>query len=88
MAAAGHNAADAALPHVTAPSLVVMGSKDPDFPDPAAEAHLTAERLTGPAGVLLVDGAGHYPHTEQPAAVSPAVLAFLTGVLPTTAAAR
>jgi AcrR family transcriptional regulator len=38
-----------------------MGTKDPDFSDPAAEARLTAERLTGSADVTLVHGAGHYP---------------------------
>lgn len=82
MAAADHDAAEADLPRVTAPALVVMGTKDPDFPDPAAEARLTAERLGGRADVVLVEGAGHYPHAEQPDAVSPAVLAFFLRVLP------
>lgn len=79
MAGADHDAAEAALPAVTAPALVVMGSDDPD-PDPAAEAQRTADRLAGPARVLLVDGAGHDPHAQHPEVVTPAVLAFLSGL--------
>lgn len=82
MAAADHEAAEAALPEVTAAALVVMGAKDPDFPDPAAEARLTAGRLGGEADVVLVEGAGHYPHAEQPGVVSRAVVAFLSRALP------
>lgn len=82
MAGAGHRAAEAALPSVSAPALVVMGTKDPDFPDPAAEARLTAESLGARADVVLVDGAGHYPHAERPDVVSPAVREFLAAVLP------
>ena len=57
-------AVEARLGEVKAPVLVVMGAKDPDFKDPAAEARLVAERLGGT--VLLIDGAGHYPHAEMP----------------------
>jgi pimeloyl-ACP methyl ester carboxylesterase len=82
MAKADHDAAEAALPRVTVPTLVVMGTADPDFPDPAAEASLTAERVAGRAEVVLVDGAGHYPQAERPDVVSPAVVAFLGGIRP------
>lgn len=82
MGAADHDAAEAALPEVAAPALVVMGDKDPDFADPAAEARLTAERLGGEADVVMVRGAGHYPHAEEPGVVSPAVAAFLSRTLP------
>jgi pimeloyl-ACP methyl ester carboxylesterase len=82
MARSGHDAAETALPAVTAPALVIMGTADPDFPDPAAEARLTADRLGGPADVLMVDGAGHYPHAERPDVVSPAVRAFLAATRP------
>jgi pimeloyl-ACP methyl ester carboxylesterase len=77
MARSGHAAAEAALPAVTAPALVVMGDRDPDFPDPAREAADTAAGLAGPAEVLMVDAAGHYPHTQAPQVVSPAVASFL-----------
>ncbi len=82
MAGAGHDDAEAALPRVAAPALVVMGTEDPDFADPAAEARLTAEGLGGPADVVLVEAAGHYPHTQRPDVVSPAVIAFLERALP------
>jgi pimeloyl-ACP methyl ester carboxylesterase len=57
------------------PTLVVMGSRDPDFPDAVAEARWLATQLH--ADSLIVDGAGHYPHTEMPARVAPKILAFL-----------
>lgn len=69
---------EARIPQVRAPALVVMGTRDPDFPDPAAEARLVADRLHGT--VLLVEGAGHYPHAEMPAIVGPAVVDFLRQV--------
>lgn len=55
--------------------LVIMGTKDADFPDPAAEAQWAADRLG--ANLLMVQGAGHYPHTEMPEQVGPAVVTFL-----------
>ena len=57
------------------PALVVMGTADPDFPDPAAEARWIAEQLRGE--VHFVEGAGHYPHAELPDATAPAIRAFL-----------
>jgi pimeloyl-ACP methyl ester carboxylesterase len=65
------------------PALVVMGTRDPDFSDPTAEAQWLAARLK--ATSLIVEGAGHYPHTEMPEAVSPEVMAFLR-TLPDAAA--
>lgn len=57
------------------PALVVMGTHDPDFADPAAEARWLAQALhTEP---LMVEGAGHYPHLEMPQRVAPALLDFL-----------
>ncbi|HVD29839.1 MAG TPA: alpha/beta hydrolase, partial [Mycobacteriales bacterium] len=65
------------LPSVHAPALVIMGSKDPDFPDPAAEARFTAEHLGGPAEVVMVEGVGHYPQAEALDEVAPAVAGFV-----------
>ncbi len=70
-----HEPAHARLTQVGVPALVVMGTKDPDFPDPAAEARFVADAVGGE--VLLVEGAGHYPHAEMPELVGPAVLALL-----------
>lgn len=71
-----HAPAEARLGEVAAPALVVMGEKDRDFPDPAAEAELIATQLHG--RVLLVPAAGHYPLAEYAPMVSPAVATFLT----------
>jgi pimeloyl-ACP methyl ester carboxylesterase len=66
---------DPRLDELTVPSLVVMGTADPDFDDPAEEARIIAGRTGG--GTTLVDGAGHYPHAEQPEVVGAAMTAFL-----------
>ena len=65
---------EARLDEVTAPVLVVMGERDPDFKDAAAEARWIAGRLHG--DLLLVPGAGHYPHVEDPQLVNPAIVEF------------
>jgi pimeloyl-ACP methyl ester carboxylesterase len=70
-----HEAAQARLGDVHVPTLVVMGTKDSDFPDPAAEARFVAEATSGE--VLLVEGAGHYPQAEMPDQVVPGLLALL-----------
>jgi len=69
-----HDAPAAALKLVTAPTLVIMGEADPDFPDPAAEAQWIADRLNGT--VLMVPESGHYPQAQRPDLVAPAVEAF------------
>ena len=65
----------ARLAEVRARTLVVMGGKDPDFPDPAKEAATVAELLRG--RFVMIDGAGHYPHAEMPEATAPIILDFL-----------
>lgn len=69
-----HAPAEAALDTVSAPTLVVMGERDPDFKDAAAEASWIAGRLGG--AVLMVPEAGHYPHAQRADVVAPAVAAF------------
>lgn len=66
---------EARLSDVAAPTLVLMGSADPDFDDPAGEARWIAERTGGEAVVL--DALGHYPQAEDPEATAEALLAFL-----------
>jgi pimeloyl-ACP methyl ester carboxylesterase len=73
-----HAPAEARLDEVRAPALVVMGERDPDFRDPAAEARLIAERLR--AEVVMLPAAGHYPQAEYPEVVTPAVVDFLARV--------
>lgn len=63
------------LEQVKSPSLVIMGTKDPDFPDPVAEGQIVAESICG--ALALIDGAGHYPQTEMPEKTAAAVIDFL-----------
>lgn len=70
-----HVPAERRLAEVAVPTLVVMGDRDPDFPNPQAEAHWIADRLSG--RVVMIDHAGHYPQAEYPNLVTPAVLSFL-----------
>ena len=70
-----HSPAEARLGEVRAPVLVVMGEKDPDFADPAAEAAWIGETLHGE--VVMVPDAGHYPQSQQADLTASAVLRFL-----------
>lgn len=71
-----HAPAESALPHVDAPTLVIMGSRDRDFPDPEAEARWIADALHGEH--RMIPGAGHYPMAEQPEAVFAELRSFLS----------
>lgn len=61
------------------PVLVVMGEKDPDFADARAEAQWIGQRLH--VEPILVPGAGHYPHVEDPERVNEALVGFARNVL-------
>jgi len=67
-----HVEAGQVLTQVTQPTVVVMGTADPDFPDPVGEARELAEILS--AELLLVDGSGHYPQADRPEIVAPAII--------------
>jgi pimeloyl-ACP methyl ester carboxylesterase len=69
-----HAPVEARLGEVAAPVLVVMGDRDPDFADAEAEGRWIAGQLNG--DLLLVPGAGHYPHVEEPQLVNPAIVEF------------
>jgi pimeloyl-ACP methyl ester carboxylesterase len=86
--AMSHAEAEARLDRVAAPTLVIMGTADIDWPDPEAEAQWIADRLS--ADLVLVDGAGHHPHAEFPEQVATAVDTFARklGVLPPRAEPR
>ncbi|MGB7817657.1 MAG: alpha/beta hydrolase [Ornithinibacter sp.] len=75
-----HDPAEARLGQVTAPTLVVMGEQDPDFPDPRVEAEWIADTLGG--RTLMVADAGHYPQSQQPDLVADAVTGFLAEAAP------
>jgi pimeloyl-ACP methyl ester carboxylesterase len=69
--------AQTALAQVRCPTLIVMGSKDPVFPHPRAEADAITAALPGGTKITMIDGGGHYPHAQFPAEVAEAVLPFL-----------
>jgi pimeloyl-ACP methyl ester carboxylesterase len=68
---------EARIREVHSQVLVVMGTRDSDFEDPAAEADWVATHLHGKK--LMVDGAGHYPHVEYPDVVAGEVIGFMKG---------
>lgn len=73
----------ARIPELRCPVRIVMGTKDPDFPDPVAAAR-DGEALIGRytrVSYELIEGAGHYPHAELPEATASAVLPFLADVV-------
>ncbi len=76
--AANRQPSDARLTKVQVPTLVVMGTADPDFPDPVAEAKYIVEKTGGQ--VALIEGAGHYPQTEVPDVTNPRIIQFLQSV--------
>jgi pimeloyl-ACP methyl ester carboxylesterase len=65
----------AILGTVHTPALMIVGTADRDFDDPAAEAKSLATR-TG-AALFLVPGAGHYPQIEATDLVAPQIVSFL-----------
>jgi pimeloyl-ACP methyl ester carboxylesterase len=70
--------AEAQLPNVRCPALVMMGTLDPDFADPRAEGDAIAAAMPAGLGeVATVDGAGHYPHAQSPDEVAALVVPFL-----------
>jgi pimeloyl-ACP methyl ester carboxylesterase len=83
MMLASKAASEACLPRVTQPTLVVMGSKDPDFKVPSDEAHWVSDQMSartvlpGFDAVVMIDGAGHYPHSEMPEITNPRILEFI-----------
>jgi len=71
------------VPELRCPVRIVMGTRDPDFPDAVAAAE-DGKALIGQyteASLELIDGAGHYPHAELPEVTASAILPFLAEVV-------
>jgi len=66
-----HAPAEAVLGDVTAPAVVVMGTDDVDWKDPATEARWIGEALG--AEVVMAPGVGHYPQAQAPDLVAAAL---------------
>lgn len=60
------------------PSLVVMGSRDPDFKSPSQDAAKVAADLGG--AFEIIEGAGHYPQSEFPHETLAVLLSFWRGL--------
>jgi pimeloyl-ACP methyl ester carboxylesterase len=75
MLRASKRASGERMPKVTQPTLVLMGSKDPDFKNPEAEAKRVAEAVRGT--YKMIENAGHYPHAEMPEIAVPLMLDFM-----------
>jgi pimeloyl-ACP methyl ester carboxylesterase len=70
--------AEAKLGSIQCPALVLMGTLDSDWADPRAEADaIVAAMPAGLGRAVMIDGAGHYPHTQFPDQVAAALLPFL-----------
>jgi 3-oxoadipate enol-lactonase len=62
------------LPTLRVPTLILHGTEDQAIP--VENAELLADRIPG-AELMLLEGAGHLYHSEQPAAADAAVLDFV-----------
>lgn len=70
--------AGAQLGNVRCRVLIIEGTLDPDWADPRAEgAAIVAALPAGLGTVAMIDGAGHYPHTQFPDQVVALMLPFL-----------
>jgi len=78
MLAAPKVASEKRANQVKVPTLIVMGTKDPDFKDPVAEAKWLAEQTGGK--VIMVEGAEHYPHVEMIDQTAQPIINFLESI--------
>ncbi|MFC4122475.1 alpha/beta fold hydrolase [Nonomuraea zeae] len=70
--------AGARLGDVRSPALIIVGTLDPDWADPRAEAEgIVAGMPPGIARLHMAEGAGHYAHAQFPAEVTAVILEFL-----------
>lgn len=73
-----HGPVEARLHDVGAPAIAILGSLDPDYPDPAAEVAWLTSSLG--ADAVLVPEVGHYPQHQRPDVVVPAATSFLASL--------
>jgi pimeloyl-ACP methyl ester carboxylesterase len=74
--------AGAQLANIRCPVLIIEGSADPDWADPQVEGERIINDLQQGLGELVVlEGAGHYPHAQTPDQVLALAVPFLSKVL-------
>jgi pimeloyl-ACP methyl ester carboxylesterase len=70
--------AGAQLGNLRRPALIVEGTLDPDWADPRAEGEAIVAAMPDGIGQLaMIEGAGHYPHTQYPDETVALILPFL-----------
>ncbi|GAA4631636.1 alpha/beta hydrolase [Actinoallomurus vinaceus] len=70
--------AQAQLPNVHVPALILMGAAECDFPDPRAEGEAIVSMMPTGIGTLgLIEGAGHYPHAQSADLTAAQIIPFL-----------
>jgi pimeloyl-ACP methyl ester carboxylesterase len=69
----------AILPSIKAPTMLINGANDPDFPSPKAELDWIASQISGESH--LVAGTGHYPHVEKPELITQFIENFVTATI-------
>jgi pimeloyl-ACP methyl ester carboxylesterase len=77
-ASASRKPSETRLTKIQSPTLVLMGTADPDFPDPVGEANYIVEQTGGQ--LALIEEAGHYPQTEMPDKTTPVIMEFLQSI--------
>ena len=62
---------------------MIEGSADPDWADPRAEGEkIIADLPAGLGELVVIEGAGHYPHAQMPDELLALALPFLAKALP------
>lgn len=70
--------AGAQLPNVKCPALIIEGTLDPDWADPRVEGEkIIADMSPGLGELVVLEGAGHYPHAQTPSELLALTLPFL-----------
>jgi pimeloyl-ACP methyl ester carboxylesterase len=65
------------LADVRCPALIIEGTQDPDWGDPRQEGEAIVAAMPN-ARLEMIEGAGHYPHTQYPAETVALLLPFLS----------
>lgn len=67
---------DAQIASIRVPTLIYLGTKDPDFKDVRAEAEQLRKEIPQ-ADIHVLEGIGHYPQREDAEHVAPELVAWL-----------
>lgn len=71
------------LSDITVPTLIVMGEKDPLFANPRSCGEYIKSRIPD-SELMVIPGAGHYPHWEMPTLTSAVITNWMQRTIPPT----